>query len=135
MESVAYEELLQKEGKIITHVVGYSMLPLLRNRESIVIVESVDRVPPRRGDVILYKYGTAYVLHRILRIKADEYLIRGDNTWIVEHVSKDTLLATMTGFYRFAEGRLVSRNDFFISPISVNAALYSTSASHQLSYQ
>ena len=113
MESVAYEELLRKEGKIITHVVGYSMFPLLRNRESIVIVESVDHVPPRQGDVVLYKYGTTYLLHRILQIKPDEYLIRGDNTWVIEHVPKDTLLATMTGFYRRAEGHLITRNNLF----------------------
>ena len=36
METVAYEELLERDGKIITHVVGWSMLPLLRDRESIV---------------------------------------------------------------------------------------------------
>ena len=107
MESVAYEELLRKEGKIITHVVGYSMLPLLCNRESIVIVESVDHVPPKRGDVVLYKYGTTYLLHRIMQIKPDEYLIRGDNTQIIEHLPKDALLATMTGFYRHAAGLLL----------------------------
>ena len=113
MESVVYEELLQKEGRIITHVVGYSMLPLLRNRESIVIVESVSHVPPKRGDVVLYKSGTTYLLHRILQIKPDEYLIRGDNTRIIEHVPQNALLATMTGFYRYAEGRLISRNNLF----------------------
>ena len=113
MESVAYEEMLRQDGKIITHVVGYSMFPLLCNRESIVIVESVNRVPPRRGDVVLYKSGTNYLLHRILQIKPDEYLIRGDNTWVIEHIPKDALLATMTGFYRHAKGRLISRNNFF----------------------
>ena len=113
MESEAYEELLRKEGRIITHVVGYSMRPLLRNRESIVIVETVDHVPPGRGDVVLYKNGNRYLLHRILKIKPDEYLIRGDNTWVIEHVPKDALLATMTGFYRQAKGSFVSRDNLF----------------------
>ena len=45
--------------------------------------------------------------------KPDEYLIRGDNTWVIEHVPKDTLLATMTGFYRRAEGHLITRNNLF----------------------
>lgn len=95
----------------MTHVVGTSMRPLLRNRESIVIVESADRVPPRRGDVALYKTGGAYILHRVLRVMPDEYLTRGDNTWVIEHVPKDAVLATMTGFYRYPESRLVSRNN------------------------
>ncbi len=107
MESVAYEELLERDGQVITHVVGTSMLPLLHDRESIVIVESTEKIPPRRGDVVLYKiYGT-YILHRVMKILPEEYLIRGDNTWVLEHVPKSALLATMTGFYRKAEGKLI----------------------------
>ena len=87
------------------------MLPLLRNRESIVIVESCGRVLPRRGDVVLYKTGDQYIIHRILRITPEEYLIRGDNTFFLEHVPKSSLLAVMTGFYRRPERRLVSRNN------------------------
>ena len=110
METVAYEELLKQEGKIITHVVGWSMLPLLYDRESIVIVESADRIPPGRGDVVLYKTGDRYLLHRILHVREDEYLIRGDNTQVMEHIPKHSVLATMTGFYRHPDSRLISRN-------------------------
>ncbi len=111
MEAVAYEELLQRDGKVITHVVGSSMLPLLHNRESIVIVEAADRVRPQRGDVVLYKTGDTYVLHRVLQEKDDEFLIRGDNTWYLEHVPKKAVLATLTGFYRYPEGQLMSKDD------------------------
>ncbi len=111
MQSVAYEELLERDGKVITHVVGYSMLPLLHNRESIVIVEAVEKVPPKKGDVVLYKTGGTYILHRVMQIKPNEYLIRGDNTWMMEHVPKTALLATMTGFYRKAEGKLITRDN------------------------
>ena len=111
MEPISYEELLRRDSKVITHVVGNSMLPLLRNRESIVVVEDACRVPPRRGDVVLYKTGDTYILHRVLRVRPEGYLIRGDNTWTLERVPKAALLATMTGFYRHAAGRLVSRED------------------------
>ena len=109
--SVTYEALLRQERRVMTHTVGCSMRPLLSDRESIVIVEAADRVPPRRGDVVLYKTGETYILHRVLRIKPEEYLTRGDNTWVIEHVPKDAVLATMTGFYRYPESRLVSRNN------------------------
>ena len=112
MESVAYEELLRKDGRVMTHVVGTSMLPLWRSRESIVIVEAADRVPPRRGDVVLYKAGNTYILHRIMRVTPEEYLIRGDNTRDLEHVPRGALLATVTGFYRRPDSRLVTRDDF-----------------------
>ncbi len=110
MDTVAYEELLEKDGRVMTHVVGASMLPLLHDRESIVLVEAADRVPPRRGDVVLYKTGKTYILHRILSIQKNEYITRGDNTWAKEHVPKSALLATMTGFYRTPNGRLITRN-------------------------
>ena len=111
MEGIAYEELLKKDGRVITHVVGNSMLPLLFDRASIVVVEDAARVPPRRGDVVLYKMGEIYILHRVLRVKQEEYLTRGDNTWILEHVPKTAVLATMTGFCRHPEDRLVPREN------------------------
>ena len=110
MESVAYEELLDRDGQVMTHVVGSSMLPLLRDRQSIVLVEAVRLVPPKKGDVVLYKTNGTYILHRILRIRPDEYLIRGDNTWMIEHVPKAALLATLTGFCRTPEGKMIPRN-------------------------
>lgn len=111
MESIAYEELLQKDGRVITHVVGSSMLPLLHDRQSIVIVEDVKNVPPKKGDVVLYKTNGTYILHRIRKITETEYLIRGDNTWFIEHIPKANLLATLTGFYRTPNGKLVTRNN------------------------
>ena len=111
MDSVSYEDLLREEGKVITHAVGSSMKPLLNDRESIIILEPVDCVPPRRGDVVLYRMNGLYILHRVLQVRPDEYLIRGDNTWVKEHVPKEALLATLTGFYRHPQGRLVTRGD------------------------
>ena len=111
MTSVAYEALLRQDGQLVTHVVGTSMRPLLRDRQSIVIVEDVRRVPPRKGDVVLYKTGETYVLHRILRINGEMCLIRGDSTWYLEQVPREALLATMTGFYRRPEGRLITPSD------------------------
>ena len=111
MESIAYEELLEKDGRVMTHVVGSSMLPLLRDRQSIVIVEDIQNVPPERGDVVLYKINGTYILHRIRKVKESEYEIRGDNTWIAEHIPKTALLATMTGFYRTPDGKLITRSN------------------------
>ena len=111
MESIAYEELLEKDGRVMTHVVGSSMLPLLRDRQSIVIVEDVKNVPPEKGDVVLYKTGGTYILHRIRKVKETGYEIRGDNTWTIEHIRKTALLATMTGFYRTPDGRLITKDN------------------------
>ncbi len=111
MESVAYEELLKKDGRVMTHVVGSSMLPLLHDRQSIVIVEDIKNVSPKKGDVVLYKTNGTYILHRIQKEKETEYEIRGDNTWYTEHIPKEALLATMTGFYRNPNSKLTERNN------------------------
>ena len=110
MESVAYEELLQRDGSVITHVVGSSMKPLLHDRQSIVVVEDAGKVPPKKGDVVLYKTNGTYILHRVMKITEKEYLTRGDNTWTIEHIPKEALLATMTQFCRKPEGRMIHRN-------------------------
>jgi hypothetical protein len=74
-------------------------------------VEAVDLVPPNKGDVVLYKVRGTYILHRIMKIQPDEYLIRGDNTWVMEHIPKSALLATMTGFYRNPNNQLITQNN------------------------
>ena len=42
----------------------------------------------KKYDVALYKRGSSYILHRIIGIQNGEYLIRGDNTYRMEHVSQ-----------------------------------------------
>ena len=111
MPSTSYEEILAKDGQVITHVVGSSMEPLLHDRASIVVLQHIDRTKPRKGDVVLYKNGGIYILHRVLTENKTEYIIRGDNTYRLETVEKDAVLGVMTGFYRTAEGRLISRDN------------------------
>ena len=111
MSSVSYEEMLEKEGQVITHVAGFSMVPLLYDRQSIVIVEDIRNREPQHHDVVLYKIGDTYILHRILKILEEDYLIRGDNTWVIEHVPKNCVMAVMTGFYRRPEGKLIDRKN------------------------
>ena len=44
MEPVAYEELLRRDGRVVTHVVGVSMRPLLLNRDNcpVDVLDSVE---------------------------------------------------------------------------------------------
>jgi hypothetical protein len=55
----------------------------------------------KRLDVVLYKSPSGrYLLHRIVRVLPDEYIIRGDNTYTPEHVSKGEIIAILTEFNR-----------------------------------
>lgn len=94
------EKELKKNGKHLDIVVGDSMKPLLRLRRDQVVL-SLITTPPKKYDVVLYKRpNNQYVLHRIIKIKKDYYIINGDNRYHLEKVPKDWLVAIMEGFYR-----------------------------------
>lgn len=110
------EQELQQSGAYMSTTVGYSMWPMLRDRRDTVIIRPVTD-DLQRGDVALYrlpKSGT-YVLHRIIHVKEDHYLIVGDNCGVVETVPKDRVFGYLDGFYR---------GEKWIAPDSRGYALY-----------
>lgn len=95
------EEILAEEGTHVSTTVGYSMYPMLRNRRDRVIVTAIGDKRLGRYDLPLYKRPDGkYVLHRILRVKNDHYVIRGDNTYVLERVPFDWVIGYVTEFYR-----------------------------------
>ena len=94
-----FEELLEQDGRIVYKTKGSSMRPLLHeNRDLVVILKKDGRL--RRYDVALYRRGTAYVLHRVVGVRDEGYLIRGDNTYALERVPEDAVLGVLAGFTR-----------------------------------
>ena len=74
---IKFEEVLEKDGELFFTNVGYSMYPLIRQREDILHIVKTDTF--KRGDIILFKSSQDhYVLHRILRIKKDKIITAGD---------------------------------------------------------
>ena len=64
------EEILQKEGCLVTTTAGVSMYPMLRNRrDTVVIRPAAGRL--KKYDVALYKRGESYVLHRVVKVLPD----------------------------------------------------------------
>lgn len=93
------EEQLDTHGVYASNTVGASMRPLLRNHQDMVIIYKPEG-ELKRYDVALYRVGTKYVLHRVLLVKDDFYLIRGDNTFVMEKVPKSAVIGVMTEFNR-----------------------------------
>ena len=74
---IKFEEVLEKDNELFFTNVGYSMYPLIRQREDILHIVKTNDV--KRGDIILYKSEVDhYVLHRILKIKKDKIICAGD---------------------------------------------------------
>ena len=119
------ESELADNGVYASVTSGTSMQPLFKtNRDMIVIVPPKGEL--KKYDVVLYKVATGkYVLHRIVKVLPDKYLIRGDNTYKLEHIEKGRILAVLTEFIRKGKKckvtersyRLYSRIWNFIYPV------------------
>ena len=98
-ELVNFEELLKRDGSFLYTFKGVSMKPLLNQGKDVVIISSIDR-PIKKLDIVLYKVGERYVLHRVLKIKKDHDVIRGDNTYSEEFIPKDKGFGILTSYYK-----------------------------------
>ena len=74
---IKFEEVLEKDGELFFTNVGYSMYPLIKQREDILhIIKTSDY---KKGDIVLYKSNADhYVLHRIIKIKKEQIITAGD---------------------------------------------------------
>ena len=79
-KKLSVEEALKEEGKYVGPTGGVSMLPMLKEgRDSIVVRPAEGRLSPL--DVALYRRGESYVLHRVVAVRKDRYIMRGDNCY------------------------------------------------------
>ena len=92
----SFEEVLEKDGELVYTNVGYSMYPLIKQREDILRIVKTDSF--KKGDIILYKSNIDhYVLHRILKIKKDKIVCAGDyNYWKDQPINKEQILGQLT---------------------------------------
>ena len=95
------ENTINESGYILQTVVGRSMYPMLRDKKDNVLIEK-PTFPLKKYAVPLYKSQDGrYILHRIIKIKNGEYIIRGDNTYEKEYGVKDeNIVGVLTAFYR-----------------------------------
>ena len=91
-----FEDVLDKDGELIFTNVGYSMYPLIKQREDILRIVKTDKF--KKGDVVLYKsHVDHYVLHRILKIKKDKIILAGDYNYFKDKpITKDKVLGLLT---------------------------------------
>ena len=95
------EQELEKQGYYVSTTVGWSMWPMLRNRKDRIILLPKGEERLKRHDLPLYRRPDGkYILHRILRVKDGEYVIRGDNTYRLEQVPDSWVLGYVSEFYR-----------------------------------
>lgn len=103
-------EVLNSGGEVAFITAGISMMPLLRDRRDKVIL-SKPKFNFNKNDVIFYQRDNGqYVLHRIVSIKNGEYILRGDNQFVLEHgITDKHIIAVAVGFER--NGKLIKCSD------------------------
>ena len=84
-------------GKVLHHlsrgqsvtipVKGFSMLPFIRGEKDLVVLEKPSR-EYQVGDIVLFRYGGRYVMHRIISVDGEEVVIMGDG--VPKNVEKVT---------------------------------------------
>ncbi len=89
-----------REGRSVTFfTVGVSMRPLLKERETHVVIKPLKTA--KVGDILLYvRPNGKRVLHRLIRIHEDFYEMRGDNTYSLERIGKDQAVGIAVTIWR-----------------------------------
>lgn len=110
MNKSTFEDEIQKNGKIIYTNVGDSMMPLIKQGRDVLIISKTDgRL--KKYDVPLYKRDNGqYVLHRILKVRKNDYVICGDNRYAKEYgITDKHIVGVLSGMIR--KGKEISTDD------------------------
>jgi hypothetical protein len=112
MNNSTYEEQLRLHGKLIYTNVGDSMMPLLRQNRDLMIIERRKPGRCRKYDAVLYRRPDGKcVMHRILKVRENDYILCGDNRWQRETGVQDSwIMGVLTGVVR--DGKEISVTDW-----------------------
>lgn len=102
MQEDTFESYLDREGTLVYPVCGVSMKPLIREGRDLCIIKKKDDMRCKAGDVVLYRRSPkVHVLHRVIKVLPDSYVILGDNRVEREYGITDAdILGIMVSFVR-----------------------------------
>ena len=110
MNNSTFEDEIKRTGRIIYTNVGDSMMPLIKRGRDVLVISAVNgRL--KRYDIPLYKRDSGqYVLHRILKVRKNDYVICGDNRCNKEYGITDRhIIGVLSGIIR--DGREIPVTD------------------------
>ena len=89
------------EGKSVCFKVkGSSMFPLLRNDKDEVCLSPLTETPEKM-DIVLFRFKGKHILHRIIDVKDDTYIIQGDGIYMSsEYCKKQDIVGIVTSLHK-----------------------------------
>lgn len=105
-----FREILQTKGRLVYHCRGVSMLPLLRQKRDVLIIEKKTERCKRLDVALFVRPDGKYIVHRVLKVFPDGYWIVGDNCVSGENVREEQVLGVMTAVKR--GGRMLQMNNW-----------------------
>ncbi len=109
----AFEPLIREKlssgGTVQIPITGTSMLPLLVQGRDSVILSPVSQI--KVNDIIFYKRDDGhFVLHRVIGIDSDGYILCGDNQWVKEFgITNNNIIGVVVEIIR--DGKHININD------------------------
>lgn len=93
-------EILDKTGIYSGLTSGTSMEPLIHHqKDTIIVTKANGRL--KKYDIPVYKGKNGkMIMHRIIKVCDNHYIIQGDNTNYKEYVTDDMIIGRLSGFYK-----------------------------------
>ncbi len=99
-EFTSIKEILDSKGIYTGLTMGSSMEPLIhQQKDNIIVVKTSERLKKYDIPVYLTKNGK-YVMHRVIEVFDDHYIIVGDNLLTREYITDDMITGKLVGFYK-----------------------------------
>ena len=99
-EFTSIKEVLDTIGTYTGLTQGTSMWPMLhQGRDNIIVVKPKERLKKYDVPVYLTPNGK-YIMHRIVEVHDDHYIITGDNLLSREYVTDDMICGKLVGYYK-----------------------------------
>ena len=94
------KEVIDSGGEFTFGPQGVSMLPLIRQGRDQVVLVKADGV--KKGDAVFYQRDDGqFVLHRIVKVRKNSYVMCGDNQFELEYgITDNHILAKMKAVIR-----------------------------------
>ena len=103
------KEVIDSGGEFAFGPRGISMMPLIRQGQDQVVIVKAENL--KKGDAVLYQRDNGiFVLHRIVKVKKNGYVMCGDNQYELEYgITDKHILAKMKSVIR--DGVTVDENN------------------------